>query len=701
MKFIRFIFGATICLFALYGGYELYVQNLAKDKFSDEVLQDLRDSGFDVGSGNSKDAVSAMLQSDLGPPSASFGMRATDLPSPSGSSSAISSTGMSGSASPTSGLGGLPPSLRSSTGATAVVSPESQQYQYQSATSQTTSPTQPLSSPAEQQNQVQINTPDFGSPTIPSPQSFQPTFEFPVFMNPGDSPEVMSPPTFEHSDEANSAGKAALETPDPNNGPVMEHAAQLPIQPPPPQPIPNPMPPAPVVEPIQETQPLPWPSAYTFNVAMPPAEEIKTTESTQEQPQVYLPPIQPGEQQPANPCTPELAAYQPQIATTNAQVQPLPPVWDDLPATSVNPPTFHPNPNVMALPPIEEEIPTTETAVPMMATVTPTVQHLTQTTPQPIEQPPQQIEAMAQPLVTMPVQTFQQDQQPTTQNIAAQTQSPPSAVQPAIMPQPQNHPQPIMQANGVTPLPLSQDSEIDPAVATKVAKIGELLAQDQVTDAYQQLSRMYFYDEMTTDERQYVAKRLDQLAGGVLFSRRHHILEPPYLVKEGDTVESIATQYKITPELLRKLNAVPGGENVAVGTQLKVLRGPLDAKIYPGYHEMVILMRGNYACRFPISVGSGYAGQEGGFTVQEKDMNRGYQLAPGMEVIPPGDPANPLGSRWIELSKELGTIGIHGTNNPGQIGTTRQSAGYFGLREQDIAEVYDMLTIGSNVTIVR
>jgi hypothetical protein len=261
--------------------------------------------------------------------------------------------------------------------------------------------------------------------------------------------------------------------------------------------------------------------------------------------------------------------------------------------------------------------------------------------------------------------------------------------------------QPIAQVNNVTPLPQSQDNGIAPEVAAKVARIGELLTQDRVTDAYEQLSRMYFYDEMTPEEQHYVAKHLDLLAGGVLFSRRHHVLEAPYLVKNGDTIESIATQYKITPELLRKLNGIPNDINAAVGAPLKVLRGPLDARVYPERHELVITMRDKYACRFPISVGSGYAGQDGNFTVQEKALNRGYQLAPGMEVIPPGDPNNPLGTRWIELSQKHGTIGIHGTNRPEQIGTTKRSAGYFGLRDQDIAEVYDMLTVGSNVTIVR
>ena len=438
-------------------------------------------------------------------------------------------------------------------------------------------------------------------------------------------------------------------------------------------------PPAAVPEPAKELSPGQWPSAYTFPVVMPPAEAIKTTEPSQEQQHVYLTPIFPAEPHPANPCVQELAVFQPRIATGNPLVQPLPAVLDEPVATPVNPPVSISGLSVTAPPPVENVASPALVSGPAPGTMINATETVIPFPPQTIPMP------SIHPVVT-------------TQSMAAET---PANVQPAVIPQPLEPRQPIMQANGVMPLPQTYDTGIAPEVAAKVARIGELLMQNQVVDAYEQLSNMYFYDEMTLEERQFVAKHLDQLAGGVLFSRRHHILEPPYLVKEGDTIESIASQYKITSELLRKLNSIPIGTNAAPGTQLKVLRGPLDAKIYPGYHEMVILMRGKYACRFPISVGSGYAGQDGSFTVQEKDVNRGYQLALGMEIIPPGDPANPLGSHWIELSREQGTIGVHGTNNPAHIGTTRQSAGYFGLREQDITEVYDMLTVGSKVTIVR
>jgi hypothetical protein len=373
---------------------------------------------------------------------------------------------------------------------------------------------------------------------------------------------------------------------------------------------------------------------------------------------------------------------------------------------------------VTSLPPVEGEVSVMETGWAMTSAMPNPPQILIPDPPQvgtpPAGQPPQFVQndpGGLHPQVTIPTQISPAEQQFVRQDNNLQMPQLPQAPSPTSA-QPNGHQmiqlqptqqQQITQVNNVTPLPQSQDTGIAPEVAVKVAKIGELLMQNQVADAHEQLSRMYFYDEMTPEERQYVAKHLDLLAGGVLFSRRHHVLEPPYVVKEGDTIESVATQYKITPELLRKLNGIPNGVNAAVGASLKVLRGPLDVRIYPELHELVITMRDKYACRFPISVGSGYAGQDGSFTVQEKALDRGYQLAPGMEIIPPGDPNNPLGAQWIELSRERekGTIGIHGTNRPEQIGTTKRSAGYFGLRNQDIAEVYDMLTVGSNVTIVR
>jgi lipoprotein-anchoring transpeptidase ErfK/SrfK len=65
------------------------------------------------------------------------------------------------------------------------------------------------------------------------------------------------------------------------------------------------------------------------------------------------------------------------------------------------------------------------------------------------------------------------------------------------------------------------------------------------------------------------------------------------------------------------------------------------------------------------------------------------------EPIPPG-PDNPLGTRWMAI---YGTVGIHGTNNPASIGYS-VSHGCIRMRIPDVEELFDMVTIGTPVTVV-
>ena len=722
MKFVRFVLGATICLFAIYGGYELYVQKFANNEISGDVVQELREAGFDVSEGDAKNGLSGIFQNEpIGRPSASFSMGASP-PTP------YQETTPNVQAMPPSARasGGLPPSLRRNDTPVTVTFPEHSSQPYSSAISSFASPPTPVSPPT-----VSAQAPDPFFPPLPgSSEAFRQALDVPLFLN-SDSAAMTPPPTIDLTGdltgEATSKRQGNAETPLTDFGLNANNTPQLPVQSPPTPPIQEQIPAQP-----PEQVPAQWASAYTFGVAAPPAVDIRTTrEPTPQQPNVFPPPVvvpveQPRiEQQSVNSSVGEATTNPPITVTPHPHVQPLPPIGNEPTNPQVyqqaNQQVLIPHLQVISLPPVEEEVPATDNRWAMTPGL-PNPPQIALPDPPPVETPfaaglpPQYVQSdpgTLQPQVTIPAQISPSNQQFVRQDSSPQLPPAPpltvapamSATQPdvqqAVLPQPVQQQQ-IAQVNNVTPLPQPpQENGIDPEVVSKVAKIGELLTQNQVNEAYEKLSRMYFHDEMTTEERQYVAKHLDLLAGGVLFSRRHHILEAPYMVKEGDTIESIAVQYKITPELLRKLNGIPGTANAAAGTELKVLRGPLDARIYPNFHELVITMRDKYACRFPVSVGSSYAGQAGRFTVQEKALNRGYQLAPGMEVIPPGDPANPLGAQWIELSKEQGTIGIHGTNRPEQIGTTRISAGFFGLRDQDIAEVYDMLTVGSSVTIVR
>jgi LysM repeat protein len=266
----------------------------------------------------------------------------------------------------------------------------------------------------------------------------------------------------------------------------------------------------------------------------------------------------------------------------------------------------------------------------------------------------------------------------------------------------------------VTPLPSvmeeSLTQEIPPDIRQEVIQQYQRITQSfntddpqQIKEGYIRLSNLYFDEQLSPEEQRFVGKSLNQVAGGLYFSPKYHILEPPYTVRKGDTLESIAREFHVTPELLMKINNLPSQTN-PLGMPLKVIRGPLEALINSKTCELMILNQGHFVCRFRIGVGLNYAGQKGNFTVQAKLVNPVYDMGYGLDKIDGGNPENPLGCRWIKISEMANNIGIHGTNRPDLVGYNDRKmvpAGVFFMKNEDIIEVCDMLVTGSKVIVKR
>ena len=107
------------------------------------------------------------------------------------------------------------------------------------------------------------------------------------------------------------------------------------------------------------------------------------------------------------------------------------------------------------------------------------------------------------------------------------------------------------------------------------------------------------------------------------------------------------------------------------------------------------MLQNRYAGRFPIGVGMDHTQLEGSYVVRDKATNPTYYGPSGS--IPAGDPNNPLGQYWIDLGDQ---IGIHGTNDPGNLHRTG-GQGSVCLGNPDIEDVFDILSVGSRVVIQR
>lgn len=219
------------------------------------------------------------------------------------------------------------------------------------------------------------------------------------------------------------------------------------------------------------------------------------------------------------------------------------------------------------------------------------------------------------------------------------------------------------------------------------------LDRGEFVQVHQVLSAWYADPRLTREEDAQLTDLLDQVAGTVVYSRQH-ILEPPYTVQSGDTLPQIAQKYDVPWELLAKINGIAQPDQLAPGTQLKVVRGPFEAAVRLQRRELVLMVQGRYAGRFQVGVGRDAQGCEGVYQVREKGLNPRYYSDQG--VIEANDPRNPLGPKWLGLE---GRLGIHAARDPAAFNDP-QAPGAIFLTPQDMDDVFDILSIGSRVVIM-
>ena len=65
------------------------------------------------------------------------------------------------------------------------------------------------------------------------------------------------------------------------------------------------------------------------------------------------------------------------------------------------------------------------------------------------------------------------------------------------------------------------------------------------------------------------------------------------------------------------------------------------------------------------------------------------------KIVPPGK-GNPLGTRWLGLSRK--GYGIHGTNNPASIGHNA-SHGCIRMRNRDVEQLFALVEVGDQVEL--
>lgn len=190
-----------------------------------------------------------------------------------------------------------------------------------------------------------------------------------------------------------------------------------------------------------------------------------------------------------------------------------------------------------------------------------------------------------------------------------------------------------------------------------------------------------------------------------------------YTVKDRESLFEIARKFNLGYHEIVDANPdldpfIPGeGKSIEIPTSWILPEGISYEGIVINLSEMrlfyfINLKGSRLLMTFPIGIGKeGFNTPVGKFSVVEKTVNPSWHVPASIQkekpelpkLIPPG-PDNPLGSHAMRLS--IGDVLIHGTNRPWGVGR-RFSHGCIRLYPEDIPKLFELVPIGTKVTIVR
>lgn len=260
---------------------------------------------------------------------------------------------------------------------------------------------------------------------------------------------------------------------------------------------------------------------------------------------------------------------------------------------------------------------------------------------------------------------------------------------------------PVAPADPITPTePRAADSQTATNQgslfsATRVA-VQSALDRGELSQALLLLSDWYGDPSLSPAEATEVQQLLSQLAGSVIYSTEHR-LEPPYMVQAGETLEAIAQKHNVPWQLLAKINGLTSPDQVQPGQQLKVIRGPFSARIDLSDRTLVLMLDRRYAGQFPLDIEPKTSVEEGYWSVNQK------LLTPGGVGMISSSAETPSEERSILLTSTGGSGQVTVLRGPGSAapGASTPAERVIKFRGADVEDVYDILSVGSQVIIRR
>ena len=198
-------------------------------------------------------------------------------------------------------------------------------------------------------------------------------------------------------------------------------------------------------------------------------------------------------------------------------------------------------------------------------------------------------------------------------------------------------------------------------------------------------------DQVTSQARQ----ELGKLNFTIFFSPEIDEDSQTYTVRSGDSLTSIARAYNTTPDLVKKMNRIRG-EIIHPGQVLKVPAFRFSAVVSKSSNTLQLFYGELFFKEYSVGTGHNNCSPTGEFTIVTKLIDPPW-IHRG-ETIPPFDPRNILGTRWMGFDDPYASFGVHGTTMPETVGS-QSSDGCVRMINEQVEELFIFLPRGSKVVI--
>jgi len=191
-----------------------------------------------------------------------------------------------------------------------------------------------------------------------------------------------------------------------------------------------------------------------------------------------------------------------------------------------------------------------------------------------------------------------------------------------------------------------------------------------------------------------VKTKLDDVNMRILFSSIPTKDSTVYKVKPGDTLGKIARRFGTTVELIMKSNGLTD-TLIRPGMPLKISKATFSILVDKSQNILMLKADDEVLKTYSVATGADNCTPTGTFTIINKLENPTWFKTGA--VVPPESPENILGSRWMGLTIE--GYGIHGTTDESSIGK-QITAGCIRMKNKDVEELYAIIPVGAQVTII-